>query len=85
MSVRARLVGRCIYCDGTDGLTREHVIPRGLMGNISPDAQHEALVLGKASCATCTPITRDLEGRVPRSDDGAFPSESGDEVEDPPR
>jgi hypothetical protein len=58
----SRKVGRCIYCDSTDGLTREHVIPEGLGGRLAPDGQHEALVLGDASCRCCTKITRDLEG-----------------------
>src|SRR4030095_5099103 len=60
--VKARIVGRCIYCDSTDGLTREHIIPEGLGGRVAPDGGHEALVLGGASCARCTKITRTLEG-----------------------
>lgn len=58
----SRMVGRCIYCDSTDGLTREHVIPQGLGGRLVPDDEHEAIVLGDASCAECTKITRRLEG-----------------------
>lgn len=48
-------VGRCIYCDSIDSLTREHVIPRGIGGG---------LVLGAASCEACRKITAGIEGRV---------------------
>jgi hypothetical protein len=50
-------VGRCIYCDRTDDLTREHVLPFSLGGN---------WVLQKASCPTCRDLTRDLEEIVTR-------------------
>lgn len=48
-------VGRCIYCDSTEGLTDEHIIPEGLKGN---------LILGDASCAACQKITCAIEGQV---------------------
>lgn len=35
---------RCIYCDSTDGLTLEHIVPDGIYGN---------LVLPRASCHVC--------------------------------
>jgi hypothetical protein len=56
-------VGKCIYCGTTQGrLTREHIIGRGIGGNVT---------LAKASCAhaegvkskkkKCSDITRDIE------------------------
>ena len=53
-------VGRCIYCDATartGRLTKEHVIPKLLAGN---------LTLRKASCDACAAITRAFEGYVGR-------------------
>lgn len=47
-------VNRCIYCGASDVLlSREHVVPFGLGGNI---------VLPKASCAKCAAATASLEG-----------------------
>jgi hypothetical protein len=54
---RAKPVGRCIYCDGTEKLTDEHVVPYGLGGR---------LILPEASCAKCTKITTSFERRVLR-------------------
>lgn len=55
-------VGRCLYCDSTQSpLTREHVLPRGLGGNVPPDASSDAIVLLNASCEECREITRRLE------------------------
>jgi hypothetical protein len=45
-------VGRCIYCGTTDNLTREHIIPFGIGGN---------LVLPKSSCKRCAAITGKFE------------------------
>ena len=46
-------VGACIYCGTSERrLTREHIIPLGLGGN---------WILPKASCDTCSAITRDIE------------------------
>src|SRR5436853_1120388 len=50
-------VGRCIYCGSTAGLTREHVIPYGLNGE---------LVLPSASCTKCAAVTSKCELQVLR-------------------
>jgi len=50
-------VGFCIYCGSTVGLTREHIVPFGLSGTA---------VLPKASCSTCTEITKRFEEDVLR-------------------
>ena len=55
MSVPHKYVGRCIYCDSTERLTDEHVIPEGLKGN---------LILREASCVPCQKITCAIEGQV---------------------
>jgi hypothetical protein len=51
-------VNRCVYC-GRSGikLTREHIVPRGLHGN---------LVLPSASCEHCAKVTSEMERRVLR-------------------
>lgn len=55
-------VGWCIYCDSTEPpLTREHVLPRGLGGNLAPNASSEAMVLLDATCEECREITRRFE------------------------
>jgi hypothetical protein len=55
-------VGRCIYCDETSPpLTREHVLPRGLGGDDSPECSDTPLVLRDASCARCQNITKRIE------------------------
>src|ERR1700681_3245115 len=55
-------VGVCIYCgDTTPPLTREHILPRGLGGNVAPHGQTQALVLQKATCEQCRLITSRLE------------------------
>lgn len=62
MSSPFQNVGRCIYCDSTQPpLTREHVIPRGLGGNIAPNTFSEAMVLLRATCETCRNTTREIE------------------------
>lgn len=48
-------VDTCIYCrgdGGTDGLSREHIVPYGLGGTF---------VLPAASCSTCADITKRFE------------------------
>ena len=50
-------VGHCIYCRGTDNLSKEHIIPYGLNGNA---------VLSAASCARCRNITASFEREVLR-------------------
>jgi hypothetical protein len=56
------LIGRCIYCDDVEHLTREHVLPEGLGGRNAPKGKHEAIVLQKASCKRCTLIINSIEG-----------------------
>ncbi len=51
-------VGRCIYCGTSAKLSDEHVIPRGLGGN---------LVLARASCPRCAEITSRFERNILRS------------------
>ncbi|MEY9098912.1 hypothetical protein ABIA24_001821 [Sinorhizobium fredii] len=70
-------IGRCIYCDGTDGLTREHVIPEGLGGRLVPNGRHEAFVLRDASCHNCTSITRAIEGQCQGKMMGHFRAKHG--------
>lgn len=48
-------VGKCIYCGSTNELSREHIIPYGLNGD---------LVLAKASCKDCATITSSFEGEI---------------------
>ncbi len=50
-------VGRCVYCEATDDLRREHIIPFGLSGNA---------VLPAASCRRCAKITSKFEAQVLR-------------------
>ncbi|MED5509329.1 MAG: hypothetical protein VX841_03450 [Pseudomonadota bacterium] len=55
-------IGICIYCGADDvPLTREHVLPRGLGGNRSPEEMADAFVLQKASCVKCQQITQRIE------------------------
>jgi hypothetical protein len=54
---RIQGIGRCIYCGSTDSLSREHVIPFGLGGD---------LVLRDATCPTCANETSKLELRLLR-------------------
>lgn len=57
-AVRYPAVGRCVYCGTPSGpLTKEHVLPFGLNGN---------LVLPDASCEACAKITSEVERRVLR-------------------
>jgi hypothetical protein len=54
---RDQRIGRCIYCNASEGLTREHVLPFGLGGD---------LVLRDASCPSCSRETSKLELRLLR-------------------
>ena len=57
-------IGFCIYCGSTaPPLTREHVMPRGLGGNVPPGDSSEAMVLKKATCEPCRRITQRIEER----------------------
>lgn len=51
-------VGRCIYCGASAKLSDEHVIPRGLGGD---------LVLARASCPRCAEITSRFERDILRN------------------
>jgi HNH endonuclease len=44
--------GRCVYCGSTDTLSTEHIVPRGLGGNI---------LFLRASCEKCRKITQQFE------------------------
>ena len=65
---------KCIYCGETDGLTREHIVPYGLFGD---------LILPSGSCKACAKITSGLEAFVQQRMLGihrrkfGFPSQSG--------
>lgn len=56
-------IGRCIYCDAISRypsggkLTREHIVPRGLEGQ---------LIFREASCESCRAITHGFETRLLR-------------------
>ncbi|MGZ8227164.1 MAG: HNH endonuclease [Methylococcaceae bacterium] len=50
-------VGECIYCGSKNGLTKEHIIPKGLGGT---------LVLPESSCSSCSEITSKFERKVLR-------------------
>jgi len=54
-----RYIGKCVYCDSTDNLTNEHIVPRGLKG-------HWQLL--KASCKACNQITSAFETNVLRKE-----------------
>ncbi|GJQ47906.1 MAG: hypothetical protein HKUEN01_02920 [Candidatus Kuenenia stuttgartiensis] len=55
-------IGACIYCgDKAPPLSREHVLPRGLGGNMAPDGYSDALVLQNASCERCRRVTQKIE------------------------
>lgn len=51
------LIGECIYCGGTDGLTDEHTIPYSLYG---------VAKLRQATCSACTAETQRIEQRLLR-------------------
>jgi hypothetical protein len=51
--LRKQPINICIYCGGKDGLTDEHVLPFGLVG--------DAYVLRKSSCKDCARITGGFE------------------------
>ena len=50
-----RYIGKCVYCDSTDNLTDEHIVPHGLKGPWQ---------LLKGSCKTCNQITSAFERSV---------------------
>jgi len=50
-------VDKCIYCDGTEGLTDEHIIPLGLNG---------PFILPRASCELCADVTKRIEDHLLR-------------------
>lgn len=50
-------LGFCIYCNSTDGLSDEHVLPYAMGGQI---------VLKKASCPRCSKVTGSLEQKLLR-------------------
>lgn len=51
--------GKCIYCDGLDALTTEHIVPFGLGGNLE---------LPQASCVRCAAETSKIERAILRGD-----------------
>jgi hypothetical protein len=51
--------GKCIYCDATDGLTTEHIVPFGLGGTLE---------LPKASCVSCAVVTSRIERSILRGE-----------------
>lgn len=53
MPKKSRDIGFCIYCDSTESLTNEHVVPKALGGDRT---------LLRASCDKCSKITSKLEG-----------------------
>ena len=55
--LRKRGVGECIYCGSKTDLTKEHVLPYALGGNI---------VINEGSCKPCALITGKLEQRLLR-------------------
>lgn len=59
-------VGRCIYCDATEYLSREHIVPEGLGGRLNPNGRHTAAVLQNASCESCRIKTQALEQKCLR-------------------
>jgi hypothetical protein len=57
-------VGHCIYCGTTEGeLTREHIIPLSLNGNLK---------LPRASCGTCAEKTKKFEQLCTAEEHGMF-------------
>lgn len=51
--------GKCIYCNATEGLTTEHIVPFGLGGTLE---------LPQASCARCAVETSKVERAVLRGE-----------------
>ena len=51
--------GKCIYCDATDDLTTEHIVPYGLGGTLE---------LPKASCRSCAAKTSRVELSILRGE-----------------
>lgn len=56
-SSKSPIIGECIYCGETEGLTDEHSIPYALFG---------AATLKKATCKVCAGATQKIEQRVLR-------------------
>ncbi len=54
---QSRCIGQCIYCKSTKNLSREHIVPYGLLG---------IWTLRKASCQQCRDITSAFETSVLR-------------------
>ncbi|MBB5469186.1 hypothetical protein HDG32_005333 [Paraburkholderia sp. CI2] len=50
-------VGRCIYCGSKERLSKEHIIPAGLRGD---------MILPRSSCEKCAGITSSYEGHIQR-------------------
>ena len=55
--LQAQPIGSCIYCGSLDDLSKEHVLPYGLGGD---------LILKAASCSSCRKATSKLELRLLR-------------------
>lgn len=45
-------IGKCVYCGATSDLSVEHVVPKGMGGNVT---------LPEGSCGTCRKITHEIE------------------------
>lgn len=56
-SLRESPLGRCLYCERTDSLSEEHVIPFGIGGRF---------IIPAASCPACSTVTSEFERRVLR-------------------
>jgi hypothetical protein len=52
IKIPSQVIGQCLYCPSTDGLTTEHVIPESLGGT---------LLLDSASCEPCRKRTHAIE------------------------
>lgn len=64
MAHRYDPIGRCVYCGATEELTREHIIPLALGGD---------LILPKSSCRACaTLINREIEAPILNQEMKAF-------------
>src|SRR4051812_34887331 len=57
VSRNGRVIGQCVYCDATSGLSTEHAVPYALNG---------PWTLLKASCPSCRDITHHFERGVLR-------------------
>lgn len=61
-------VGHCIYCNAVGELTKEHIVPFGLNGNMT---------LPEASCGACQKITSDIERFILREQFGLWREKFG--------